>query len=273
MSESGPRKVCWNLPSFVATVIFPALFVLSWLTLPGATLSSAIPQPFLSISLSGVSTEVNFSIGQIFTFITFDRAFVLALRTLAVITSFWLSTVGLRLKPRHLTLNALIVIGPFASWFLSDWFLQDHGIIIQPGPTSNVTIQPIGGGSGCIGCLPIQLTTLSSVIILIALGIWIITVAELFIMRASRQFRLIQHKTSSRKEGSIRKASPKRVAKRPVGPNRFHGFHLLNEPQYIRVGSILSDGCKFLLGDEEFHMLGFGVHKLLCHPSKKIEVV
>jgi hypothetical protein len=165
----------------ITPVLFPVLVAISWIVLPVATLPASVPQPFLSISISGFSKDVNLSVEQIFTFITFYRSFVLALKTLTVITAFGIFTLFIGWS-RKVFRNVPFIIGPIVSWFVIDSF-QIPGIIIAPGPTSNVTIS----GGGCIGCLPPLLLTLSMVVIEIAFVIWAVSALEFLTTRDSRE--------------------------------------------------------------------------------------
>jgi lipid-A-disaccharide synthase-like uncharacterized protein len=165
-----------TLSGFLTSILFPVLFVVSWLALPAATLPASIPQPFLSISMSGLSGEVNLAVLQIFTFLEFDQSFVLALNTLAVMTAFWGSTRLIGKWTRDILPNALVILSPLPIWLAINLWLQARTITLSPGPTSNLIVQPVGGGGGCIGsCLLQPLQTLSDAVIVIAIGIWVVS--------------------------------------------------------------------------------------------------
>jgi len=164
----------------ITPVLFPGLIAISWLVLPVTTLQASVPQPFLSISITGFSKDVNLSVAQIFTFITFYRSFVFALKTLTVITVVGMFTLFIGWS-RKVLYNAPFIIAPIVSWFVIDSF-QSPGITIAPGPTTSVTVS----GGGCIGCFPPLLSTLSMAVMEIAFVIWAASVIEFLVTPESR---------------------------------------------------------------------------------------
>jgi hypothetical protein len=84
-------------------------------------MASAIPQAFLSIrAICGPSTpEVNFAIGQIFTFLEFSRAYVDVADVLALFTAIWLTAVintGPLYNRRRLVRFPTAVVLPLIIW-------------------------------------------------------------------------------------------------------------------------------------------------------------
>lgn len=94
--------------------LFPIVTAGAWLILLTAAILPAVPQPFLSIRACPPSTsDINFSIQQIFVFLEFSRAYTSIAQALTLLTLTWLAAVVAaspwKFKPRMLVIFIPIV--------------------------------------------------------------------------------------------------------------------------------------------------------------------
>jgi len=131
--------------------LFPLATIFAWFALILSAMASAIPQAFLSIrSVCGPSTpEINFALGQIFTFLAFSRAYVDVANVLAIFTGIWL-TAAINTGPLHN--RRLLIRFPTAVFLplilLTQFFYATPLLVATIDPCVSV------GGTGAIGQLP-----------------------------------------------------------------------------------------------------------------------
>lgn len=157
----------------LTSLIFPIFLVSSWLALPAATLPASIPQAF--VATCGASPDVNLAVNQIYTFITFYQSFVVALRSLTLITVTWVCARSLGVFRNILVNIPLIVIPIMILFSISSW-LPIPEITISAGITCVQVTSVTGSFVVFGGLLPSYLGRLYSTFIELDLLIWIATV-------------------------------------------------------------------------------------------------
>ncbi len=175
-----PRLPFRHKPTAITAIGFPLLVSASWLSLITATLPAAAPQPYLSITTSGVTTDVNLSVQQIFTFLTFYRTYVVALSTLTLITVVWMFTFFIGWS-RNIVFNVLLIIGPVISYFVIPPLFPIQPLTIA-ATTESVTVS----GGGTVGGFPPGWEALTRNLILITFLLWAFSSVEYLSSSSSR---------------------------------------------------------------------------------------